>query len=143
MTLPWPTLEDGGWPSTATQLRCLQPKKRGEEGRSSKVSVRCSSKQGTTQIGIIFYYISHWDDPVKYKHAYVLFFLLFLILYLVLSHVINIHPTILCLYLVHTRHFSFVTNFTPPSISVSQSRHVTVWHWRSYIASPISGRYRA
>ena len=42
------------------------------------------------------------------------------------------HPITQSLYLVHTQHFSFVTSFTPPSIPVSQSSHVTVWHSLSY-----------
>ena len=42
------------------------------------------------------------------------------------------HPITQSLYLVHTQHFSFITSFTPPSIPVSQSSHVTVWHSLSY-----------
>ena len=42
-------------------------------------------------------------------------------------------PIILSLYLAQARHFSSVTTFTPASVSVAQSSHVTVWHLRSYL----------
>ena len=42
------------------------------------------------------------------------------------------HPRILSLFLVHSQHLSFVTSFTPPSIPVLQSSHVTVWQSQSY-----------